>query len=312
MERLGVVKKGTTGFLKRKAIKFSPGNESIAYVLISPYYIFFAIFIIIPILANLYFSFTNYDLYRTMNFIGMQNYVNLFKDDVFLISLKNTFVYAGFNVIPLITFGFIIAVLVNMGTGVLKAQRVFFFIPYITSMVAVSMVWLIIYDPTSGILNKVITAFGFGAKDWLYDIDLALPCLIAVNLWKNLGYIMIIYLAGLQNIPEELYEAATIDGANALQKLKNVTIPLIAPVSFFLFVTTCIESFKVFEQVNIMTMGGPVNSTTTIVHQIYIKAFTEYKMGYASAISIVLLLIVAMITLANFKMGNQGQDVELG
>ena len=177
--------------------------------------------------------------------------------------------------------------------------------PYATSMAAVSMIWLMIYDPTTGFLNKALRAVGLPTRQWLFDTSLALGCLIAVHIWKNIGYCMLIYLAGMQSVPEELYEAATVDGVSEWKKLTRITLPAIRPVAFFVMVTTMIEAFKTFTQVHVMTNGDPLQSTTTIVHQIYLRGFSEFKMGYASAMAVVLLVCVALFTLLNSRLGQR-------
>lgn len=141
---------------------------------------------------------------------------------------------------------------------------------------------------------------------------MAMGCVVFVSVWKNMGYCMLIYLSGLKGIPAYLYEAAEIDGARRMQRFWYITLPMLQPTTFFLFITSCISSFNVFEQVNVLTNGGPLNTTTTIVHQIYLRGFTQFKMGYASAMSVVLLLVVCLITLINFRFGNQGQDTDIG
>lgn len=290
----------------KKKIKFN-SDDIEAYIMIAPFFIFFILFIMVPIVANFVNSFTNYDLGKTKDFIGLDNYIKLFKDEDFQRSFWNTLIYAAFSVFPLMILGFTAAVAVNGRSKVFYLVRALYIFPYVTSMVAVSMVWLYMYEPTTGIFNKILITLGLQPQNWLFDEHLALPCLIIMNIWKNIGYVMIIYLAGLQSIPPSLYEAGKVDGASEFEMLFKITIPMVWPISFFIFVTTCIESFKTFEQVRIMTGGGPINSTTTIVHQIYMRAFSEYKMGYASAMSIVLLIIIFGITLLNMRIG-EGKD----
>ncbi len=286
-------------------------KDKTGYWMIAPYYIFLIFFIALPIVINIYFSFTDYNL-RTLNFIGFRNYLRLFSDDVFLVSMKNTVVYTVFTLVLTMALGLMIAMVLNKKLMGLKFYRASFYLPYVTSMVGVSMVWLWMYDPSSGIFNRILDSFGFKGQQWLYDANLAMACIVVMSVWKALGYFMVIYLAGLQSIPQYLYEAATVDGANAFHKFRFITLPMLRPVTFFLFVTGVVNNFKVFEQVNILTNGGPMNSTTTIVHQIYNRGFIDFQMGYAAALSIVLLIIVSSITLLNFNYGNQGQDLDIG
>ncbi len=283
-----------------------------AYLMILPSYLIYFIFVFIPIVITLYLSLTNYDLYKTCKFVGFANYLRLVKDPVFLVAARNTFVYAIGVIIPQLIIGLILAVLLNRKVIGQRLHRIAFYMPNVASMVSISMVWLWIYDPTLGLLNQALKGFGIPAHSWLFDLKLALPCIIAVSLWKLVGYNMIIYLAGLQQIPEELYEAATVDGASAVRQFFTITIPMLKPTTFFLFVIACVQSFSVFDQVNVMTQGGPMNATTTIVHQIFARAFSQFQMGYASAMAAILLIVSISLTFTNFKYGNQGADLEAG
>lgn len=287
-------------------------NEKAGYLFILPFYLFFLFMILLPIATTVINSFTNYDLYKTHDFIGLTNYINLAKDPIFRKAVGNTLLYSLMYIVPSMAIGLLLAMLLageNRGTRVFRTG---FYLPYIISMVCASTIWLWMFDPGAGFLNQLLKAFGFEPSLWLKDPKLALVCVVIVSLWKNVGYCMLIFLSGIKAIPGYLYEAAEIDGANAFQRFKNITLPMLQPTTFFLFITTCISSFNVFEQVNVLTNGGPMNATTTIVHQIYIRGFTEFKMGYASAMSVVLMLIVSIITLVNFRFGNQGQDTDIG
>lgn len=280
-----------------------------AYIMLAPFLLFFVLFVLYPLVSNFYYSFTNYNLGNKAEFIGLSNYKELFSDYWFLESLKNTAIYALFSVAFLTILGLFISILLNHNSKVVKAARVVMIFPYATSMVAVSMIWLYLLDPTVGYINKLLISMGMtNPPYWLSDPKLALPSLIFINIWKNLGYCMIIYLAGLQSIPQELYEAAMVDGAGFLRKHIHITLPQIAPVTFFVLVNNCIEAFKTFEQVHIMTQGGPITATTTVVHQIYQRAFHDFRMGYASAMSVVLFVIILLITLLNFRMFKSGAN----
>jgi ABC-type sugar transport system permease subunit len=281
------------------------------YLMIMPFYIFFAVFVIIPIIMNIGLSFTNYNLTQ-MTFIGLNNYKNLLTDKFFWVSLQNTLIYTCFTLVFTMALGLMLAVFLNRKLRGLKFFRTSFYLPYVTSMVAVSMIWLWMYEPSHGIVNQLLKIVGIQGREWLFDVRTALGSIIVMAIWKYTGYYMVVFLAGLQGIPEYLYEAATVDGANGIQKFFKITLPMLTPVTFFLFVTGIINNFNVFEQVIVMTNGGPMNSTTTIVHQIYSRAFFDFLMGYAAAISVVLLLIVLLVTTFNFKYGNQGNDLDIG
>lgn len=286
-------------------------THPIAYLLILPFYLFLFFFILVPIGMNVFLSFTNYDLIQ-WEWVGWKNYRYLLQDAHFHISLRNTTLYAIFTVLFSMMLGLGAALLLKGNPPGIKVYRISFYIPYIASMVAASMIWLWIYDPLDGVANKILNLFGVPSKQWLYDSRYALSCIIVMSVWKVLGYNMIVFLTGLQAIPPYLYEAATMDGASSIQKFFKITLPMLQPITFFLFVTGVINSFKVFEQVAILTAGGPSNATTTVVHQIYNRAFNEFAMGYAAAMSIALLLVIALITLVNYRYGNQGADLEIG
>ncbi len=292
-----------------KKTKIKNRDNLAAYLMLSPFLLFFALFVLYPLVKNFYYSFTNYNLGNKTDWVGLKNYKELFSDYWFVEALKNTAVYAVFSVIFLTVLGLFISVLLNSRSKLVKVARTAMIIPYATSMVAVSMIWLYLLDPTTGYINKLLVELGVSnPPNWLGELDLALPSLIFINVWKNLGYCMIIYLAGLQNIPPELYEAATVDGAGFLQKHLKITLPQIAPVTFFVFVNNCIEAFKTFEQVQIMTQGGPVTATTTVVHQIYLRAFNDFRMGYAAAMSVILFLVIFVVTLLNFRAFKSSAD----
>ncbi len=277
--------------------------------MIMPTYVIFIVFMFIPLFMTIYYSLTNYDFYKTRDFVGFYNYYRLLKDPVFLISLRNTLLYAFGTIIPQIAIGMIIAVVLNGKIIGQKFYRVAFYIPYVSSMVVISLIWIWIYDPSLGIMNQFLRALGLPSQKWLSNPKIALLSIIIMSIWKMIGYNMIIFLAALQQIPGHLYEAATIDGATALQKFFRITLPMISPTTFFLFVIGCIFSFNVFEQVNIMTSGGPMYSTTTVVHQIYERAFMTFQMGYASSMACILLMITMFLTFTNFKYGNKSTDV---
>ncbi len=277
--------------------------------MLMPFLVFFVLFVLYPVVMNLFYSFTNYNL-ASAKWVGLRNYQRLLKDVVFRKAFLNTCIYALVSVTFLTALGFITAAVLNRGSRSVRWLRMLLIFPYATSMAAVSMIFLMILDPTSGYLNKVLRLIGIPTRLWLFDPDLALGCLIFINVWKNIGYCMLIYLAGLQAIPDELYEAATTDGAGEGRKLISITLPMIRPIMYFVFVTTTVESFKTFEQVQIMTNGDPLNATTTIVHQIYQRGFTEFKMGYAAAMAVVLLLIILVITLLSGKINASGKEAD--
>jgi len=280
------------------------GDGRAAFWMLLPFALFFTAFVIYPLITNFYYSFTNYRFGHvgSPEFIGLNNYTRLFRDTGFVTSMRNTFVYAFFSVILISAAGLFFALACNRSRRSIKVIRGIFVAPYAVSFVAASLIWLMLLDPGLGAVNKVLIALGVNQPpSWLFDANLALPSLIAINIWKNAGYVMLLFLAGLQSVPPELYDAAKVDGAGLFQKIRNVTLPSISPVTIFVLITVCIEAFKTFDQVKIMTRGGPMLRTSTVVYQIYLRAFEDFQMGYAATQSVALLVIVLLVTLANFK-----------
>ena len=277
--------------------------------MVLPTYLVYFLFIFVPVVMTIWLGFTNNDLFSRSEFVGLANFVRLFGDVVFRKALQNTAIYSLGTIIPQIVLALLLANSLNQRIPGRNTLRLAFYLPYVVSMVSVSMLWLWIYEPATGVLNQTLRSLGLPAMRWLYDQHLALPSLIVMGVWKMTGYNMVIYLAGLQQIPAHLYEAADIDGASALSKFVRITVPLVQPTTFFLFVINTIQSFSVFEQVNIMTEGGPNNATTTIVHQLYTRGFEEFQMGYAASMGVFLLALIFVLTVLNFRYGRQGYDL---
>lgn len=267
------------------------------YLFILPNFIGFVLFMLVPIIMALVFSFTNYDVISTMDFIGFENYIDLFTDDQFLISLRNTLWYCVLTVPSGVVLALLMAVLLNRQLKGMAIFRTLVFIPVITSMVAVSLVWSMLYEDNSGLLNILLGYLGLGPVHWLTDTNMAMISIAIMSVWKGLGYNMTIFLAGLQGVPGELYEAATIDGANSVQKFFKITVPMIGPTTYFVTLMALIGSLQVFDQVNIMTGGGPVDATKTVAFYLYQYGFQFYKMGYACAAAYVLFILVFIVSL---------------
>lgn len=277
--------------------------------MIAPFYLIFLFVYFIPILETVWNGFTDRKIFETPNFIGLDNYIRIFQDAYFIKSIQNTLCYVFFNLFGVMVIGLSLALLVNSKTVKSGGFRAAYFLPHIASMVGVAIIWIWILDPTKGFINYFLGLFGIEGKKWLSDPGLALPAIIFMGIWKGIGYNMLVNLAGLQGVPDMYYEAATVDGANKWQLFWKITFPLMAPTTFFLFITGMINSFNMFEQVNVMTGGGPMNATTTIVHQIYTRAFLKYQMGYASAESVLLILLIGFFIFLSFRFGKQGEDL---
>ena len=272
-----------------------------ALFFLSPKIIGLIIFTFGPIIASFLLSFTNWDLVTKPEWIGLGNYKHLLSNPIFIKALKNTAYYTLLNVPLSMVLSLLLAVAMNQKLKGIVVFRTAFFMPVISSMVAISLLWKYIYNSQYGLLNYFLGLAGIAPKNWLGDTRLAMPSLIMMSVWKGLGYNMMIWLAALQGIPEDLYEAARIDGANKWQQFKNVTVPLLSPTTFLMLILGIINSFQVFEASYVMTNGGPANATLTIVLYLYSNAFEWLKMGYASAMAYILALIIFVLTIIQFK-----------
>ncbi|WP_332760665.1 carbohydrate ABC transporter permease [Pseudarthrobacter sp.] len=267
------------------------------------------IWIGLPMLASIVLSFTQYDVISAPRFIGLANFEDLFTDPVFMTSLRNTAVYAFFTVPVSMAIALVLAVMLNQGIRGQMLYRTAIFIPQVTATVAIALVWLWIYNPRGGLANQLLGFFGIGQVSWLTDTAWSLPSIIAVGVWQGIGLKMLIYLAALQGLPKDVFEAASIDGATAVQKFMQITVPMLKPATFFVLVTSIIGAFQAFDQVYILTQGGPANSTTLITYEIYKSAFQQFRMGLACAQSLVLFVFLIVLTLINRRlMGGSNDD----
>ena len=266
------------------------------------------IFFFLPVVAAFIMSFTDFGIYSLADwnytqFIGFENYKKLFNDPLFWQSLKNTFYFvivAG----PLsVIVSLFTAVMLNSKLTLVKPLfRLAYFLPVVTTLVAVSIVWRFIYHPHFGLLNYLIGFFGIKPIDWLGTTTWAMPSIIIMAVWKNFGYNMIIFIAGLQNIPEQLYEAAELEGANGWQKFYKITLPMLAPTTLFISIITLIGFFQLFAEPYIMTQGCPLNSTLSIVQYMYQEGFRWWNMGYAASLAFVLFAIIFIGTIIQIKL----------
>ncbi len=277
------------------------GDKFWALVFLLPNLLGFLIFILGPIIASFCLSFTSWDLLTPVKWIGFENYQTLITDQVFWKVLWNTIYYTIGTVPAGIIISLFLAIALNQKIKGVKIFRATYFLPVISSTVAVAVVWQWLYNPEFGLLNYLLALIGIEGPKWLTSTTWAMPAIIVTSIWKNLGFNMLLFLAGLQGIPETFYEAAQIDGANWWQQFRNITIPLLSPTTFFVVIMSIINSFQVFDQIYIMTEGGPARSTSVLVHYLYQNAFEYFKMGYASAIAYVLFFLVFIITLIQLK-----------
>ncbi|RUT46221.1 sugar ABC transporter permease [Paenibacillus anaericanus] len=269
------------------------------YLFVAPLMIGLIVLTLIPVVASLLLSFTNWNFVAgigAIEFAGLNNFVRLFHDDVFMKSLLNNLIFIITVPITLVV-SLILAILIDKHVYFKGAFKVIYFLPYISSVVALAMVWQVLFHPSLGPVNNFLMSIGFdNPPKWLADIDYALPSLMMIQVWIMLGYNIIIFIAGLQSIPKDLYEAADIDGANTWVKFRSITVPCISPTTFFLLVTGIIGTFKIFDLIQVLTQGGPANSTSVIVYELYDTAFNQLKTGYASSMALILFLICLIIT----------------
>lgn len=277
-------------------------REALAgYLTIAPWLVGFLIFEFGPLLTSFYLSLTKFDVLTTPQWVGFKNWDKmLFNDPLVWHSLKVTAIYSIGAVSLGLVLGLGLALLLNQDVGGLSYYRTIFYTPAVVSGAAVAMMWLLLLNPEAGIINRMLELVGIPGPAWLFDRQWALPAFILMSIW-GVGGGMVLYLAALQGVPSELYDAAMIDGAGAMPKLWFVTLPMISPVIFFNLVMGIIGSFQVFTSAFIMTKGGPANATYFFVLGIYLNAFQFLKMGYASALAWMLALIILILTLVAFR-----------
>ncbi|PLR76292.1 sugar ABC transporter permease [Bacillus sp. V3-13] len=277
-------------------------NRLIAYAFLLPNIIGFLVFIFIPVIASFLMSFTSWNGFGNIEFIGLENYKTLVYDPNFRISFVNTILFTLISVPATLFLSILVAVALNRGIRFLKLFRTAVFLPYVTATIAVGAVWQLIFNPTMGPVNGFLMRFGVeNLPGWLSSPNWALVSVSIVYIWHSIGYYMILYLAGLQNIPDDLYEAADLDGAGPIAKFFNVTLPMLSSVIFFTMIIGVINSFKVFDLIYTLTGGGPGRSTHVLVYDIYNTAFKQFEYGYASAMAYVLFLIILIFTFFQFK-----------
>jgi len=244
-----------------------------------------------------------WDSYNPVEFIGLRNFQTLLRDSSFRIAFWNTIYFTGVTVPLTVVLALALALALNRGLRALPAFRAIHFFPHIASTVAVAVVWQFLYHPDMGPINQFLSALGVESPPrWTASVTWAMPAVIIMSVWKSVGYYMVMFLAGLQAIPGYLYEAALIDGAGPWQRFRYVTLPLLSPTMFFVIIINLINSFKVFDQIYIMTQGGPGRATSVLVYYIYIQAFVNQNFGYASAMAFVLFILVLVVTIFQFRL----------
>lgn len=281
----------------------------IPYIFIAPNVVVFAVFMFVPILLAFYISLNEWTLIGTPTFVGLGNYLDMLEDSEFLRAFYNTGVYTLGTVPTSIALGLVVALGLNLKLPGRTLLRSIFFVPVIISLVAVALIASWIFNDNYGIINAALSAVGIGDVPWLSSARWAMISLIIATLWIRLGFNMVIYLAALQSIPTELYDAARVDGASGWRRFRHITWPLLGPTTFLLVIINIIYSLHVFDLIYVMTGGGPGFSTTVLVQYIYQMAFTEGQMGYASAIGVVLYLLLLVFTVFQWRVTRQSENV---
>lgn len=299
----------TTVVDRRPGSRLKWRNTLLGWSFILPNFIGFAVLTLVPVIALFYIAFTDWNAFGTARLVGLDNFTRLLSDHSFRVALWNTVYYTAFHIPLTLGLSLALALLLNRKMRGVAFFRTAAFFPYVTSIVAIAVVWNMLFSPEFGPINQFLTSIGIShPPGWTTSSTWAMPAVIIVGTWREMGYYMLLFLAGLQTIPPELYEAARVDGANPWQRFLNVTIPCLRPTTFFITVMLTIGSFKVFDLILVMTNGGPGQSTLVLSQYIYTKGFVENKLGYASAVSIVLFLICISITVVQFVVNKRRAD----
>jgi multiple sugar transport system permease protein len=289
-------------------LKIPSEANTAAWFFLAPALTLIGVFFFLPVAASLLLSVTDFDLYGIADpgntrFVGFANYSRLLHTPDFWSALKNTFYFA--------VVGGPLTIAVSLGAALLLSSklvrfkgffRTIYFTPFVTTLVAVAIVWKYLYHTRYGLFNYALGAFGISPIDWLGDPHWAMPAIILMAVWKSFGYNMLIFIAGLQAIPEDLYDAAEIDGASAWRRFFSITLPMLAPTLVFVSVITMIGYFQLFAEPYVMTQGGPLRSTTSVVLLMYEEGFRWWRMGYAAAIAFVLFIVILLATLVQFRL----------
>jgi multiple sugar transport system permease protein len=300
---MSVVRQGSA-----PAVATRSENNRAAYLFLAPAMIVIGVFFLLPVLAALVLSITDFDIYAVADgsnarFVSFDNYGRLFRSRDFWVALRNTLYFALVGGPLTIAASLGAALLLNHKLVRFRSFfRTVFFAPFVTTLVAVAIVWRYLYHPQYGLLNYAIGKLGISPVDWLGDPAWAMPAIILVAVWKGFGYNMLIFIAGLQAIPEDLYEAAHLDGASSWQRFRHVTLPMLAPTTVFVTVITMIGYFQLFAEPYVMTRGGPLRSTTSVVLLMYEEGFRWWRMGYAAALAFVLFLVILIATFVQFRL----------
>ena len=265
--------------------------------MLAPSILGFAVFLVAPIVIVVSLSFFDWNFLSAPKFIGLENYRELAGDERALQSIGNTFYYVLLNIPAQTVLALLLALAMNAKIKARNAFRVIYVLPWMAMPVALGVIWRWVFDPEYGALNSLLALVGVDGPNWLTDSAWAMPVIASVNVWQYTGYTMLFFLAGLQAIPHELYEAADVDGASRGYRFFKITLPLLRPAMLFVLITSVIGSFQVFDTIHVMTAGGPSGATSTLNYQIYLESFTQRNVGYASMLAVLLFALILLITL---------------
>ncbi|AIQ58745.1 carbohydrate ABC transporter permease [Paenibacillus borealis] len=285
--------------------RLRPSVQVLPYLLVAPAVIILTVFYLYPILYNIYLSFFTWNMRGPMKFAGLSNYAELFSGRDFLHTLLNTLLYMVMDVGLVMVLAMGLALFLQKNTPLNRFIQTLSFTPNIISLVSVSLIWMWLMNTDTGLFNYLLSVLGAAPVGWLTDKDVALFSLVLVSVWKSVGFNALIICSALGSIPGYLYEAAALDNASKRSVFFQITLKMISPTLFFLILMNIIGSFQVFETINIMTQGGPSNATNTLIFSIYKQSFEYYRVGYASAMAVVLMGIVGLITIFYFKALNK-------
>ena len=289
---------------RRRSVWREMRKQWSAYLFLAPTLLLFAVFTIIAVGYAFWLSFHQWNILEPQKpYVGLANYARLLQDDGFGLAIVNTLFYTAASVPLTMGIGLLIALLLNTKIRARGFLRTLFYLPVVTPLVIAAIVWKWVYNGDYGLLNYYLLQFGLISEPlrWLSDPNLAMPAVVITTVWKGVGFAMVVYLAGLQAIPEDFYDAAKIDGADGFRRLKDITIPLLTPTTLFLAVISVLGALQVFTEIYIMTSGGPLRRTTTIVYHIYQTAFKNFDMGYAAAMAFGLFAMMFAFTLVQFR-----------
>jgi multiple sugar transport system permease protein len=278
------------------------------WLFLAPFLLLFGLFMLLPAVAGVGISFTEWDILGTPEFIGLENYIHIFGDPLFWRSIFNTFAFMLMTSVPLVVFGLALALLLNQKLRGTTIVRTIVFLPHVLMVSAVGVLWTWMYESSVGLINHYLRLVGLPAPNWLTDTDTAMPAIAVTTIWWIVNVNMMIYLTALQDIPAELYDASKVDGATAWQRFRYITLPLLMPVTAMVTALTIVGGWRVFGQAYVMTRGGPEASTFVIVQYIYLTAFQNFEMGPAAAAGVVLLFITLAFSLVQLRLMRSRKD----